>query len=215
MQYRKPLGLALSAAALLGAAATGQATGPVPFTLNFDGPGSFAEDYTPSFAIIGYGQFAPVLDINGDAIPGSEYWSIDPSGGSVPVLDPSTVGFGAAPSPSKALDARGGPVLLVFSSPYSFDGFSATLDNSSLGDLDPLSTAIKFYDQNNNLLFSAPVDQSIPGLTVSVGAVGAVKTVLLPSTAFYDNVTVVSEPGAAVSLVTGLGVLLGLRRRRG
>ena len=89
MQTRNLLGLALSAAALLGAAATGQATGPQAFTLDFDGPGSVAEDYTPSFLTVGYGQYLPMLDIDGDPIPGSDYWSIEPGAGSVPVLDPA------------------------------------------------------------------------------------------------------------------------------
>jgi hypothetical protein len=214
MQYRKPLVLALSAAALIAAAATGKATGPVPFSLNFDGPGSVAEAFTPSFVSIGYGQYAPLLDIDGDPIPGSEHWSIDTGAGSVPVIDPSTVGFGVAPSPGNALDARDGAVLLVFSTPFTIGGFTATLDNSTLGDLDPASTAIKFYDENNVLLFTAAVDQSVPGYTVDVGAVGDVKTILLPATAFYDNVTVVPEPGSIALLVTGLGVLAGIRRRR-
>ena len=87
------------------------------------------------------------------------------------------------------------------------------LDNSTIGDLDPNSTGIRFYDETNALIFTAPVDQSIPGFAVNIGAVGNVKTILLPSTAFYDNITVVPEPGAAISLITGLGVLLSLRRR--
>ena len=156
----------------------------------------------------------PTLDAFGDPIPGTEHWELDLSAGDVPVLDPSSVGFGAAPSPSKALDVRGGPVLLVFDTAYAFESFSATLDNSPFGDLDPSNTAIKFYGASNNLLFSAAANQTVPGEILNVGAVGAVKSVLLPSTAFYDNIVVVPEPSAAVFALGGLAMLVGLRRRR-
>jgi hypothetical protein len=210
MQTRKHLGLALSAAALLGAAATSQAAGP--FSLNFDGPGNIADDFAPIFLTIGYGQFVPTLDGFGDPIPGSEHWEIDPLGGDVPVIDPSTVGYGTAPSPGKALDARDGPVLLVFDTPFAFDSFTATLDNSTFGNL--ANTDVQFFDASNALLFSAPVNQSTPGFTVNVGAIGPVKSVLLPPTAFYDNIAAVPEPSTAAALIGGVGLLLGLRRRR-
>lgn len=211
MHPRKPiLGLALGAAALLAAAATSQAA---PFILTFDGPGSIAGDFTPGFLTIGYGQFVPTLDGFGDPIPGSEHWEIDPLGGSVPVLDPGTVGYGSAPSPFKALDARDGPVLLVFDTPFAFDSFTATLDHSTLGSLS--GTDVQFFDASNALLFSAPVNQSTPGFTVNVGAIGPVKTVLLPPTAFYDNIAAVPEPSTAAALLGGAGMLFGLRRRRG
>ncbi len=210
MQTRKQLGLALSAAALLGAVATSQAAGA--FNLNFDGPGSIADDFAPIFLTIGYGQFVPTLDSFGDPIPGSDHWEIDPTGGDVPVLDPSTVGYGTAPSPGKALDARSGPVLLVFDTPFAFDSFTATLDNSTFGNLS--GTDVQFFDASNALLFSAPVNQSTPGFTVSVGAIGAVKTVLLPPTAFYDNIAAVPEPTTAAALLGGTAMLVGLRRRR-
>ncbi len=210
MKTRKHLGLALSAAALLGAAATGQAAGP--FNLNFDGIGSVAEDFAPTFLTIGYGQYVPTLDGFGDPIPGSDHWELDLGGGSVPVIDPSTVSYGNAPSPSKALDARGGTVVLVFDNPYSFDSFTATLDNSTFGDLG--DRPVEFYDAAFGLLYSAPADQTVPGLIVNVGALSNVKTIVLPSTAFYDNIAVVPEPGSAVTFLGAAGMLLGFRRRR-
>ena len=215
MHHRKLLGLALSAAALIGAAATSQATIlPASVILDFDGLGTTAGDFTPSFATMAYGQFVPTLDGFGDPIPGSDHWEIDPSGGLVPVSNPSLSGWGPAPSPSKALDARDGPVLIVFAAAYDITSFSATLDNSTFGDLNPANTGILFYDQNDVLLFTAAADQTIAGFTVNVGSLSNVKTVVLPPSAFYDNITVVPEPGAALSFVTGAGLLLGLRRRR-
>jgi hypothetical protein len=47
-----------------------------------------------------------------------------------------------------------------------------------------------------------------------VGALSNVKTIVLPSTAFYDNIAVVPEPGSAVAFLGAAGMLLGFRRRR-
>jgi hypothetical protein len=202
-------GLALWAVALFGAAAPGRAAGP--FSLNFDGPGSTAADFAPGFLTIGYGQFVDVVDAFGD--PTGEFrWELDLSSGPVPVIDPSTVSYGTAPSPSKALDARDGSVLLVFDEPFSFSSFSATLDNSTFGSFS--DTDIKFYDANDDLIFSAPSNQTVPGFVVNAGPLSDVKTILLPATAFYDNVTVVPEPGSAVCVIGGIAALLGLHRRR-
>lgn len=210
MHLTKTLGLAFSAAALFGAAATAQA-----YTLNFDGPGSTAAAFAPAGLTIGYGQYVPNLDSFGDPILGSEHWELDLSAGAVPVIDPSTVGFGIAPSPSKALDVRGGPVLFVFDTPVSLAHFGAILDNSSFGDLDPAQTAVKFYDVSNALLATIGANQTIPGFSISADNIASVKTVLLPSTAFYDNVEIapVPEPGTLFFGVIGLAAA-GCRRTR-
>lgn len=204
----------LAAAALSGAAATAKADN---ILLNFDGPGSVATDFSTINFTFGYGSFSPEVDEFGDTIPGSERWVLAPveDFGIVPVIDPSSVGWGAAPSPSKALDARDGTVLMIFTTPQSFASFSVTLDNSGFGDLS--DSPILFFDENNNLLFSASVDQTIAGLTVSTGALSNVKTVVLPGNAFYDNVTVQAVPEPGTCALIGLGVaatLLRFRRKK-
>lgn len=210
MKARKHLSLAVTAAALIGAAASGQAAGP--FSLNFDGTGSVAEDFAPSFLTIGYGELVPTLDGFGDPIPGTDHWQIDLGSVSVSVIDPTTRGYGSAPSPLKALDAVDGTVLLVFDTPFSFESFTATLDNSTFGDLS--DRPIEFYDAAHGLIHSESADQTIPGLVLNVGALSNVKTIVLPSTAFYDNIAVVPEPGSAVAFLGGASLLLGRRRRR-
>jgi hypothetical protein len=197
---------ALAAAALLGAAVRADA-----YTIDFDGPGSTAGAFAPIGLNIGYGMYVPTLDAFGDPIAGSEHWELDLSGGSVPVLDPGSVGWGAAPSGTKALDARDGSVLFVFDTPLSLATFSTVLDNSTLGDL--IDTSIRFYNASNTQIASISTNQSTPGFVASIGAVNNVKSILLPSTAFYDNITVtpVPEPGTLAIPAVLAGVLL-LRR---
>ncbi len=104
---------------------------------------------------------------------------------------------------------------MIFTTPQSFASFSVTLDNSGFGDLS--DSPILFFDENNNLLFSASVDQTIAGLTVSTGALSNVKTVVLPGNAFYDNVTVQAVPEPGTCALIGLGVaatLLRFRRKK-
>ena len=206
------LSVALAAAALLGAAAPAGA-----FSINFDGPGSNAEDFAPIGLAIGYGTFVPSLDEFGDPVPGTDHWELDLTAGSVPVLDPSTVGWGDAPSLSKALDARGGPILFVFDITSDITNFSITLDNSPLGDL--FNTSIKFYDAAFGEIGSIDVDQSTPGYVASLASVSGVKAILLPPTAFYDNatagVTPVPEPGtyAVAFAVVGIALIHRMRRK--
>jgi len=211
-KHRNQILLALCAAALLGAAAAGRAA--IPFTLNFDGPGSTADDFAPVSLTIGYGQFVPTLDEFGDPIPGTEHWELDLGGGPVPVIDPSTVGYDPAPSLFKALDARDGTVLLVFDTPELIGGFSATLDNSTFGNLS--DSPVEFYDSSFILLASISADQTVPGLILTSGLIsGAVKTIVLPSTAFYDNIAAVPETDAwSIAMLGIIGVASLFRRGR-
>ena len=206
------LALTLSAAALLGTGGTAQAA-LFNVSLNFDGAGTTAGAYTPAGLTIGYGQYIPNLDSFGDTIPGSEHWALDLSGGPVPVINPFTVGWGAAPSGTQALDARGGPVLLVFDTPFNLASFTAKLDNSTFGDL--AGTNVEFYNAANSLLSSIAINETIPGLDISAFNVGNVTTILLPSTAFYDNINIaaVPEPETVALFSVGLA-LIGWRRRR-
>jgi hypothetical protein len=204
--------LALLAATLFGAAAPAQA-----FTLDFEGAGTTAQSFAPAGLTIGYGVYVPYLDGFGDPILGSEHWELDLSAPPVPVGNPNDVGFGLAPSGVKALDARDGAVLLVFDAPVSFTGFSATLDNSTFGNL--IATNVEFFGADNALLASVAVDQTIPGVMASAGALSGVKTIVLAPTAFYDNIsftgfsaTPVPEPGSALVGVACLG-LIAMRRR--
>lgn len=202
--------LALAGAALLGAASVAQAQ---PFFLNFDGPGSTANDFAPINLTIGYGEVVLSVDEFGDEIPGSEHWQLI-AGDFVPVNNPADVGYGAAPSGLKALDARSGAVLFVFEDPWDISGFSFSLDNSTFGDL--FDTKIEFYDANNTLLYSQSFDQTVPGLQVNISGqtLAGVKTIVLPGNAYYDNIQAVPEPSTWALLAGGAAFLLYRLRRR-
>src|SRR6266404_4138194 len=81
------------------------------------------------------GNGDPILDPFGSPIPGpTSHWETDPTGSAILVTNPSTIGRGAAPSPSNALNALGQQVLLALSAPIQNAKFTVTLDNSTLGD---------------------------------------------------------------------------------
>ena len=185
----------------------------VPFSVNFDGlpSGTTANTFAPAGLDFHFGMFVPELDGFGDPIAGSEHWEPDLTAPSVLAENPASFGYGAAPSPSNALNALDGAVLLTFSSAISFDSFSVALDNATFGSLAPVS--VDFFDTNNALLASYPIDQTVPGLVFTSGALNGVSKVVLPGGALYDNVATVPEPSAFLSVLGGVGVLLGFRRR--
>ena len=159
--------------------------------------------------------FLETVDGNGDPLA-TPSWTIDSTAPAVTAGSPTAAGYG--PSTSNALDVRDQPVMFTFANPVNLAGFSTVLDNSSFGNLG--TEQIKFYNTSNALLNFINVNQTIPGFMASTNtAMTGVKKIVLPTTAFYDNVQLtpspapIPEPG--LTALAGLSALgLGLRRRR-
>ena len=182
---------------------------------------SFSTDATPAVtgsSLVGSVSTAyaylETVDGNGDPLPLPSFRP-DLTAGPIVVGDPSAVGWGAAIS-GNALDARDHGVLLSFTSAQDVSAFSIVLDNSSFGTL--FGTEVQFYSATDTLIGSITVDQTSPGFTVNDTTLFAgVSKILLPSGAFYDNLSITAspapEPGRAMLLGVGLvGAIL--RRRR-
>ncbi len=145
-------------------------------------------------------------------------------GSTVLLGNPELAGYGPAIS-GTALDGTNGPLMFTFASTLNLSGFGVSLDNSTLGNI-PMTggnpafgTNILFYDAADNLVGFIAVDETVSGFTVSndPGNFLNVSKVVLPSGAFYDNLSfsaqAVPEPAAAG--LACLGVLALLKRRRG
>jgi hypothetical protein len=139
-------------------------------------------------------------------------WTIDITAPAVSASNPSLVGWGA--STSDALDVVDQPVMFTFDTPVDIAGFSAVLDNSTLGNLGV--EQIQFFDSSDVLLGSINVNQSTPGFTASSSAtLTGVKKIVLPTAAFYDNVNITPVPEPSLTVLGGVAALgLALRRRR-
>ncbi len=164
-------------------------------------------------------EFVPEVDSEGDVIPGSEHWTIDPLAPPVLVEDPNNFFYGNAPSPLNALEAVFQPVLVQFDIPFNFDpaGFRTVLDLTPFGLNGTLpgfeDVAVKCYGTGGDLLGTIPVDQTTPGLG---GGLQAVQFALLPSGAFYDNLLISGEPvpePASLVVLACLAMALLPRRR--
>lgn len=138
-------------------------------------------------------------------------------------LDPSTVGSGPAVS-GKALDGTGGPIMFTFASAVNLSSFGVFLDNDSFGTTPQVGgnpafgTNILFYDAADTLIGFIGVDQLTPGFVVADSNMfNSVSKVILPSGAFYDNVsftaTAVPEPTSAALACLGTMVLFKRRRK--
>ncbi|MEY4483759.1 MAG: hypothetical protein RL693_1211 [Verrucomicrobiota bacterium] len=160
--------------------------------------------------------YLETLDEQGDPLLHPSFRP-DISAGSIVVGNPSLSGYGA-PIAGNALNALDSPVLLSFSNAQDIGAFGVTLDNSTLGTL--FGTFVEFYDANDILISSISVDQTVPGFAVAdLSVYSNVSKIVLPSGAFYDNLSftantaAVPEPGRATLLGFGLAMAF-LRRRR-
>ena len=159
------------------------------------------------------------LDANGDplAVPGFRA-----DIGSTVALDPSLAGYGPAIS-GKALDGTNNPLMFTFASAMNLSSFGVFLDNSSFGNIpqtggDPaFGTNILFYDAADSLIGFIALDQTVSGFTVAdSGTYNNVSKVILPSGAFYDNLSFAGQavPEPASAALACLGALALFKRRR-
>ncbi len=159
------------------------------------------------------------LDANGDplAVPGFRA-----DIGSTVALDPSLAGYGPAIS-GKALDGTNNPLMFTFASAMNLSSFGVFLDNSSFGNIpqtggDPaFGTNILFYDAADSLIGFIALDQTVSGFSVAdSGTYNNVSKVILPSGAFYDNLSFTGQavPEPASAALACLGALALFKRRR-
>jgi hypothetical protein len=189
----------------------------VIFTFDTQPSGSAASLFHTADISFHNAMFAPETDEFGDPIPGSERWIIDTENdGFFPVLVQNPLEFdrGAAPSGINALNALDQPALIQFASPVDIFSFSVTLDNDSFG----LVWNLDFVN-GSTLIHSIEIDQSVPGLLVTANSLIGVSAIVLPSGAFYDDLTIsyapaVPEPSTWALFIGATGLAVAMIRRR-
>ena len=158
-----------------------------------------------------------ILDIYGQPITGFQHWEIDPTAGVVSVGSPQAHMSGAAPSGPNALDAFFQPTLMTFTAPQVLSSFWIEMDHSSFGF--PGQVAIEFLGLDGKAISSLSFIQAGTfSQSITFSAPLAVKSILLPSGKYYDNINIapVPEPLNWALMMAGLGVLgvSSLRRPR-
>jgi hypothetical protein len=205
---------------LVAATAALPASAQIATLLDFDSvpSGTLASTFdTPNFSFH-QAYSIKFLDVDGDPIAGTDHWAIDADSDAafpVTVENPLDYGYGAAPSGSNALQALWQPVVIKFDQTYNLTSFTATLDNSSYGNL----WTIDFINDTGTVS-SLTVDQSVSGWVANAIDIAGITGIVLPSGAFYDNIGInavaVPEPATygLVAACATLGYVIVLRRRK-
>lgn len=196
------------------ALAAGTSQAATVFNFNSGTPTATTGDALPTTVALNY-AYLETEDAYGDPLT-TPVWTVDASAPNPVTLgNPASAGYGAAID-GLALDAVLSPVMFSFASAVNLTSFGVKLDNSTLGT--PFGTEIGFYNSADVLIYSILVDETTAGFSVNEAlALSDVRKVVLPSGAFYDNVTfgaaAVPEPSRA--LLLGLaGVVVVSRRRK-
>lgn len=153
--------------------------------------------------------FLPDQDAWGDWVPGTEHWQIDSAADfttPLTVEDPGAPEWdrGTAPSGSLALQAVFAPVLIHFDQAYRLSHFSVVLDRDVFG----LPEATIDFVSGRSITRQLAVDQTEPLAIVSAGLLENVDGLVLPSGAFYDNLSFRMTPvPEASTYLAGLAVI--------
>lgn len=211
--------LALIASAVFGGIAQAQLV-----SLDFDaavGSPALASQFNTGRYSFHNAVFLPKLDRFGDPIPGTEHWQIDVAADlSTPITieNPSLEewGRGHAPSEPFALQAVFGPVLIQFDQAYRLSQFSVFLDHDAFG-TDGVN--IEFLS-GTTIEHQIGLDQTVPGFRATLDFAENITGIVLPSGAFYDDLsfrmTAVPEPStwAAGCALAVIAATVVIRRRR-
>jgi hypothetical protein len=156
--------------------------------------------------------YLETTDEFGDPLPVAVWTPIEPA----TIGNPADAGYGEPVSGSGALNAEFDQILFTFESPVFLRTFSTILDDSTFGNLG--ESRIQFFGSSDQWLGEIVIDQTQPMLLAELSGapLSGVKKILLPSGAYYDEVTLnVPESGPGVVFLAGMALAGALRVRRG